>query len=84
MYNIKQRRVRVTIIAMQKEYYMYILNVSVAFIINHAKSMHRIILSPVASLAPPNFYTLSYDTIFGKKKIIECKMCVLVFSGTFV
>jgi hypothetical protein len=46
--------------------------------------MRHIVLSVVASLAPPHISTLSQNgTIFGKK-YIEHKMCVLIFSTTFL
>ena len=49
--------------------------------------MHHIILSYVACPAQQYFSTLSHDwNNFQKKKkkIIEHKMCVLIFSKTFV
>ena len=59
--------------------------VSVALVNQHAKSMHRSILSSVACLALPYFsHYLINGTILVKKKVIEHKMCVLIFSTTFV
>jgi len=58
--------------------------VRVALAILRAKPMRRI-MSSVACPALQYFSTLSRkDTIFEKKKIIEHKMCVLIFSTTFV
>jgi len=45
--------------------------------------MRRIILSCAACLALPYFPTLSHKRHDFRKNIIECKMCVLVFSATF-
>ena len=43
------------------------------------------LLSSVAGLALSYFSKLSYNgTIFGKNKIIELKICVLIFCTTFV
>jgi hypothetical protein len=58
---------------------------SVVLIIQHAMRMCSIILSSVACLALPYFpHYLINGTIFGKKKVIEHKMCVLIFSTTSV
>jgi hypothetical protein len=59
--------------------------VSVALVIQHEKRMRRVILSSVGCLALPCFSTLPQNgTIFEKKKVIENKMCVLIFFTTFI
>ena len=55
--------------------------VSVAFVSQHAKCMCHIIHSSVACLVIPCFLTLLHDF---QKNFIEHKMCVLIFSTTFV
>jgi hypothetical protein len=59
--------------------------VSVAIVIQHTKLMCRIILPFEPCLAVPVIphYPIN-GRIFGVKKVIELKMCILIFSATFV
>jgi hypothetical protein len=56
----------------------------VALLIHHATRMRRIVLSYVASLAPPNFSTLSHKLHDFREKVIEHKMRVLIFTTNFL
>jgi hypothetical protein len=84
-YNVTFRRVRVTIVAVEKA-----VNIThsewgfVAIGTHRAVRMRRIILSSAASQALLYFPTLSYKRHGFRKQIIEHKMCVLIFSRTFV
>jgi len=57
--------------------------VSVASVIQHAKHMHHVILSSVASLAL-HFSTLSHKQHDFQKEVIEHKVRVLSFATSFV
>ena len=56
----------------------------VALGFRHAKRMRRIILSSVACTALQHFSTLSHERNDLLEKVIDLKMCVLIFSTTFV
>jgi hypothetical protein len=57
--------------------------VSLALVIQHAKRMRRI-MSFVICLAVPYFSTLSHKWHDFRKKITGHKMCILMFSTSFV
>jgi hypothetical protein len=56
---------------------------SVAIVIQHVKRMRLILLTSVAYLPLPYFSTLSHKGHdFQKNKLVEYKICVLIFSIT--
>jgi len=58
--------------------------VSVALVIQLAKSIHSVVLSSVACLVLPYISKLSHKWQEFKKKVIENNICVLNFSTTLV
>jgi hypothetical protein len=69
------RRVNVSIVAVEKQLNItYSECVFVALIIQLAKGMHRVVLSSVARLAVPYFYTLSHKRNIFRKGIAEQKL----------
>jgi hypothetical protein len=55
-----------------------------ALLIQHATDMLHIVISFVAPRSPPNFSTLSHKRCDFRKKVIEHKMGVLIFSTAFI
>ena len=79
MYNEKVGRFRVTIVAVEKQLVLHSLRASVA-----CKAHCHITLSFVTSLALPYFSMLSHKRHQFCKEATERKMCILIFSITFL
>jgi len=81
--NITLRCFRATIVAMEKQYVLYILNVCLE---PYVTSMECacFLLSSIACSALKYFSTLSHKRHHFRKKVIENEMCVLIVSTTFV
>ena len=72
-YNVILRSVRVTIVAVEKQYVLHTYSecVSVALVIQHEMRMRRIILSSPFYVAVPSFSLLSQKTPWFSEKLIE-------------
>ena len=82
MYNITLRCVRATIVVVEKQGVLHNLCVSVALGTQHAMRMRHIVMLWPASLYNilPHFLK-RHDF---REKVTEHKMCVLIFSTSFV
>jgi len=78
---VTMRRVRVTTIYVKKTCITYSECVYLVLVIQHTKACA--VLSYVACLILPHFFTLSHKRHEFRKNAIEYKMCVLIFSTTF-
>ena len=56
----------------------------VALLIQYATRVPHVVTSFVASLAPSHFSTLPHKRHDFRNKFVGHKMCVLIFSTTFV
>jgi hypothetical protein len=86
MCNVTSRHIRESLLPWKnKKYYSFVcVCLRVVLLIEHVMQVHHIVLSFVASLAPPYFLTLSHKWYNFLKTVIEHKMHVLVFSTTSV
>jgi hypothetical protein len=95
-YNITLRRIREILLPWESnKYYICVQGgaracvcrsacLQVALLIQHGTRMRHIVTSSVTCLAPPYFSTFSHIRHDFRKKVTEHKMCVLIFSTTFV
>ena len=88
-YNIILRHIRVTIVAVEKQYVLHILSVYLQLELSNMQSSDTLLYCHLQPLSLYHVFphNLTNSTIFGKK-VIESKMCVLIFfitlSGTFL
>ena len=81
MYNVTLRYVCATIVAVVKQYILHTLRMFVASGIQHAMRVRH------SHLWPAWLYSIfSYlvNCMIFEKKVVEHKLCVLIFSTTFV
>jgi hypothetical protein len=80
-FKVTWRRLRATIVAVKKKSITYSECVFAALDIQHVMHMCHIVMWPASLYGL--LHSLINGTIFGKK-VTEHKMCVLIFSTTFV
>ena len=80
--NVKPRHVRANIVAVEKQSVLHILRVSVALGTQREMRMRRIVTMACPALL--HFSTLSHKRHDFGQNFTEQKMCVLIFSTTFV
>jgi predicted histidine transporter YuiF (NhaC family) len=79
-YNVTQRR---NIVTVEKKKVLYILSLSVVLVVQHAMRMRSIVICGLSGFTT-FFHVISQMARFSKKKNVEHKMCVLIFSITFI
>jgi hypothetical protein len=85
VYDVILWLVHETVVAVKKQYYIFLcVCVSLAVVIRHKKRMRRLLLSFVASLAPPYFSTLFHKRHNFRNQVAEHKTFILIFSTTFI
>jgi len=83
--NVKMGRVRITTVALEKQYYIFCVCVCVCapLVIQHAEHMCRILLWCVACPALEYFSTLSHKQHnFRKKKLLHINVCCHFFYNS--
>jgi len=83
MYSLTSRRVRVTIVVVEKQYVLHSLSMRgciLSLFIQLAKRVHHIVSSSVACTAEQYFNTLFDELHDFRKKVTEHKICVFILS----
>jgi hypothetical protein len=86
-YNTTLRHVCETIVAVEKQLVLHIglcVHAHIALLIQHAMHMRHIVMSFVAPQSPLYFLAVCHKRHNFRKKVIEHKMCVFIFSTIFI
>ena len=78
-YNVTLSRVRESLLPKSSNEYYIFQCVHAALLIHHVTRMRHVVTSLVAPLVPQHFSILSHKRCDFQKKVIEHKMCVLIF-----